>query len=208
MKRREFTASLAMLGSATVWAQGAPVEGKDYVRLSTPVAVPSGGKIDVVEFFWYGCPHCNAFEPSIEAWSRKLPDNVAFRRAPVSFSPMYEPHAALFYALEQTGQLEALHRKVFAAIHLQRQRLENAAEISAFVGKAGGNVEQFNEAFKSFGVATKVRQAKLLSAAYKIAGVPAIGVHGRWFTAPSMTGGFEQALTVTNHLIQLAQKSA
>jgi thiol:disulfide interchange protein DsbA len=208
MKRRDFTASLALLGSPAAWAQGAPVEGKDYVRLSTPVAVPSGGKIDVVEFFWYGCPHCNAFEPSLEAWAKKLPDSVAFRRAPVSFSPMYETHAALFYALEQSGQLEALHRKTFAAIHQQRQQLENLAEISTFVGRAGGDVASFTEAFKSFGVATKVRQAKLLSAAYKIAGVPAIGVHGRWFTAPSMTGGFERALAVTNHLIQLAQKPA
>lgn len=217
MNRRDFTARAAGTGLAlglglaghTAHAQGgAPVEGKDYVKLSSPAPVASGGKVDVVEFFWYGCPHCNAFEPSLDAWSKKLPtDTVAFRRVPVSFSAMHETHAKIFYALEATGQVEAMHRKVFAAIHVQRKRLDKEADIVEFMTQNGVDGAKFAEAYKSFGVATKVRQGKALSEAYKIDGVPSIGVAGRWFTAPSLAGSPERALAVTDALIQMARKA-
>ena len=214
MKRRDFT--LGALGGAgllaaslpgVVAAQGGPVEGKDYVKLNQPVTVPGGGKVDVVEFFWYGCPHCNTFEPMLDGWIKKLPADVAFRRAHVSFTAQHETHAKIFYALEASGQFDALHRKVFAEIHQQRKRLDKEAEIVAFVAAAGGDAAKFSDAFNSFGVATKVRQGKQLSDAYKIDGVPAIGVAGRWFTSPSMAGGYDKVLVVTESLIQRARKS-
>lgn len=216
MNRRDFTARAAGTGLAlglglvgqAAHAQGAaPVEGKDYVKLSTAAPVASGGKVDVVEFFWYGCPHCNAFEPSLDAWSKKLPADVAFRRVPVSFSAMHETHAKIFYALESMGQVEAMHRKVFAAIHVQRKRLDKEADIVEFMTQNGVDGAKFTEAYKSFGVATKVRQGKTLSEAYKIDGVPSIGVAGRWFTAPSLAGSPERALAVTDALIQMARKA-
>ena len=161
LTRRDFSfaaaAAAAALGTAQgVYAQGAaaPVEGRDYVRLNEPVAVPGGGKIDVIEFFNYGCPHCYSFEPMLEQWVKKLPPDVAFRRIPAAFNPVFEGYARLFYALEAAGQVEALHKRVFAAIHVQRQRLDKEPEIAAFVTSNGGDGTKVVESLKSFGVAT------------------------------------------------------
>ena len=212
ISRRDFslTAAAAALGVGTAArAQGAaPIEGKDYVRLNTPVAVPGGGKIDVIEFFSYGCPHCYSFEPMLEQWIKRLPPDVAFRRIPATFNPSFEGYARLFYALEAVGQVEALHKRVFAAIHVQRQRLDKEADIATFVTGNGGDGVKVVEALKSFGVATKLRQAKQAFEAYKIDGVPALGIHGRWFTSGSLANGNDKALAVTDHLIQRARKPA
>jgi thiol:disulfide interchange protein DsbA len=214
MKRRDFTTTLAGAGlgwalAGTAHAQGTPVEGTHYVRLQQPagVSVPAG-KIEVVEFFWYGCPHCNVLEPALEEWVKKLPPDVVFRRVPVAFSSVHEAHQRLFYGLESMGQLDAMHKKIFAAIHTQQQRLEKEADQVAFLTANGVDGAKFVEATKSFSVQTKMRQAKQLSAAYKIDGVPAIGVHGRYYTAGSLAGDNRRALAVADYLIQLARKSA
>ena len=212
MKRREFTCALAAAGlalgaSPAAQAQAGFTEGKDYVKLGTPAPTSSPGKIEVVEFFWYGCPHCNAFEPQLDAWSKKVPADVAFRRVPVAFTALHETHARVFYALEAMGQIEALHRKVFAAIHQQRKRLDKEADIVAFMTENGVDGAKFTEAFKSFGVATKVRQAKSLSEAYKIDGVPSMGIQGRFFTSGSLAGSNERALATTEYLIGVVRKS-
>ena len=210
ISRRDFSLSAVALGFGSVArAQAAaPVEGKDYVRLNTPVAVPGGGKIDVIEFFSYGCPHCYTFEPMLEQWIKRLPPDVAFRRIPASFNPVFEGYARLFYALEATNQAEALHKRVFAAIHVQRQRLDKEADIAAFVSANGGDGAKTVEALKSFGVATKLRQSKQAFEAYKIDGVPALGIHGRWFTSGALANGNDKALAVADHLIQRARKPA
>jgi thiol:disulfide interchange protein DsbA len=189
-------------------AAAAPIEGRDYVRLNTPVAVPAGGKIDVIEFFSYGCPHCYTFEPLLEQWIKRLPADVAFRRIPATFNAPFEAYARLFYALEATGQVEALHKRVFAAIHVQRQRLDKESDVAAFVSANGGDGAKVVEAYKSFGVATKVRQGTQAFEAYKIDGVPTLGVHGRWFTSGSLVGGNDKALAVADYLIQRARKPA
>lgn len=212
MNRREWihrsTASAALLFAAGASrAQGGPVEGRDFVRLNTPAPVPGGGKIDVIEFFSYGCPHCYTFDPTLEQWVKRLPPDVAFRRVPVAFNAPFEGYAKLFYALEALGLQESLHKRVFAAIHVQRQRLDKDADLAAFVQGAGGDGAKFVEAYKSFGVATKVRQAKQLSEAYKIDGVPAMGIHGRWFTSGSLAGSHERALGVADALIERARKA-
>ena len=211
MKRREFTAALGAAGlglaaQAPAHAQGAPVEGTHYVKLNTPVPVPSGGKIDVIEFFWYGCPHCNAFEPALDAWTKRLPPDVAFRRAHVAFTALHETHSKIYYTLEAMDQVEAMHRKVFAAIHQQRKRLASEGEIADFMAENGLDRAKFVDTFKSFGVATKVRQGKQLSEAYKIDGVPALGVHGRYYTSGSLAGDNARALQVTDYLIQTARR--
>jgi thiol:disulfide interchange protein DsbA len=213
MKRREFSSALALAGLAlgatpAARAQSGFVEGKDYVKLGTPVPTGTPGKIEVVEFFWYGCPHCNAFEPQLDAWSKKLPADVAFRRVPVGFTALHETHARLFYALEALQQVETLHRKVFAAIHQQRKRLDKDADIVAFATENGLDAAKFTEAFKSFGVATKVRQAKALTEAYKIDGVPSLGIQGRFFTSGSLAGSNDRALAATEYLIGVARKTA
>jgi thiol:disulfide interchange protein DsbA len=212
MNRRRFNLSLAGACSAACLpglarAQGAPVEGKDYARLAQPVPMAASGKVEVVEFFGYWCPHCNSFEPAIDAWARKLPAEVSFRRVPVAFSAPQEPYARIYLALEAMGQLDALHRKVFAAIHVQRQRLEKDAEISAFMAANGVDAAKFMDTYKGFTVASKFKQARQLADAYKIDGVPTIGIHGRYFTSPSLAGGAEQALRVADYLIQRAKQS-
>ena len=210
MNRRHWTRTCAALGlfaAAGARAQGnAPVEGRDYVRLNPPAAVPAGGKIDVIEFFSYACPHCSTFEPMLEAWVKKLPADVAFRRVPAAFNAPFEGYAKLYYALEAMGLMETMHKRVFAAIHVQRQRLDKDADLAALVQSAGGDGAKFVDAYKSFGVATKVRQGKQLAEAYKIDGVPTLGIHGRWFTSGSLAGGHDRALAVADQLIARARK--
>lgn len=209
MRRRHFAISLAGAAASLPFpalAQGVPAEGRDYARLAQPVAMPATGKVEVIEFFGYWCPHCNSFEPSIEAWSRKLPADVAFHRVPVAFSAPQEPYSKIYLALEAMGQLETMHRKVFAAIHVQHQRLEKESEILALMKANGIDGVKFMETFKGFTVASKFKQARQLAEAYRIDGVPTLGVHGRYFTSPSLAGGPEQALRVTDYLIQRARQ--
>jgi thiol:disulfide interchange protein DsbA len=213
MKRREFTTTVAAAAAAAAFvpaaqAQGRFAEGTHYTKLGQPVATPSGGKIDVIEFFWYGCPHCNAFEPTLDAWQKKLPADVAFRRVPVAFrDEPFVAHQKIFYALEALGQVEAMHRKVFYAIHAERQRLDKAADIQAFMAKNGVDGAKFLDAFNSFGVQTKARQAKLLSEQYKIDGVPSLGVQGRWWTTASQAGSTDRMLAVAEDLIAQSRKT-
>jgi len=219
MQRRQFTqqltgSALALGGLAAAGhaqAQGAPKEGTHYVRLSSPapVTLPSPDKkVEVVEFFWYGCPHCYAFEPILEGWVKKLPADVAFRQVPVGFMAPHQMHQKLFYALEETGQLAAMHRKVFAAIHQQNKRLASEAEIRDFITASGGDGAKVFDAMKGFGVSTKAARAKQLADAYKIDGVPALGINGRFYTAASLAGGHERAVAVADFLIQLSRQKA
>lgn len=212
MDRRQFTlgtglAAVAGIGlTPMAQAQAALVEGRDYVRLAQPVAMPATGKIEVVEFFGYWCPHCNSFEPALEAWIKTLPADVDFRRVPVAFTAAHEPYQRIYFALEALGLVETMQRKVFAAIHVGRKRLDKEADILALMTANGVDAAKFSDAFKSFSVQAKVRQARQLSDAYKIDGVPTLGVHGRFFTSPSLTGGHERALAVANELIQRVRK--
>jgi thiol:disulfide interchange protein DsbA len=169
------------------------------------VSAPAG-KIEVVEFFWYGCPHCNALEPALEAWIKRLPPDVAFRRVPVAFSATHESHQKLFYGLEAMGQLEAMHRRIFAAIHTQQQRLDREADQLAFLKAQGVDEAKFLEMTRSFSVQTKMRQAKQLSSAYKIDGVPALGVAGRFYTSGPLAGDNQRALAVADFLIERVRR--
>jgi len=212
MKRREFSTaallSASALAPAVAQAQGGPVEGKHYVRLSVPVPVTAPpGKLELVDFFWYGCPHCAAFEPELDAWAKRLPDDVVFSRVPVAFrAEPFTTHQRIFYALEALGLVEALHRKVFYAIHVDRQALDKPAEITAFMAKNGVDVAKFNEAFASFTTQAKIKRAKLLVDGYKIDGVPAIGIHGRYYTAGSLAGGNDRMLAVADFVLQKLRK--
>ena len=144
----------------------------------------------------------------LDAWAKKLPADVAFRRVPVAFrEEPFVAHQRIFYALEAMGQVEAMHRKVFYAIHNDRAHLDKPAEISAFMAKNGLDGAKFLEIYNSFAVQTKARQAKQLAEAYKIDGVPAIGIQGRYFTSGTLAGGTDKALEVTNFLLQRARKT-
>jgi thiol:disulfide interchange protein DsbA len=212
IERRQFSAALLATGLgacalvAPAHAQGGPVEGTHYVRLAQPVTTPGGGKIEVIEFFSYACPHCSAFEPTLEAWVKKLPPDVTFRRAPVPFLQNAENFQKLYFALEALGKVEALQRKVFFAVHVERARLDKPADMAALLAKNGVDSAKFLDVFNSFSVQTKARQAKQLSEAYKIDGVPALGVQGRYYTSGTLAGSPERSLAVTDFLIERIRK--
>jgi thiol:disulfide interchange protein DsbA len=208
--RREFSrqalaASAALAAPQWLLAQGAPIEGQHFVRLNTPAptSLPADKKIEVVEFFWYGCPHCNTFEPLLDSWLKRLPPDVSFRRVHVGFGPQHQIHQKLHYALEEMGALETMHRKVFAAMHRpsNRRQLLSDSDIAAFGKESGLDGDKLVATMKSFGVNTKASRARQLSEAYKIDGVPALGVQGRFYTSGSLAGSLERMVAVAEFLI-------
>ena len=215
VNRRDFSTRLTALGIASAscavalptLAQGDPQEGTQFSRVEPPVPPAATGKIEVLEFFSYACPHCNAFEPSVEAWSKKLPADVAFRRVPVHFLMNAENFQRTYYALETLGQVDAMNRKVFAAVHVDRLRLDKPDEIAALVAKNGGDAAKFLSAFNSFSVATSVTRAKKLTESYKLDGVPSMAVQGRYVTSPGQAGNAERALAVVDFLVGRARKA-
>ena len=217
MQRRELSQAALAAASATtlaalplgVQAQGKPpAEGKDYLLLSKPAPTEApAGHIEVVEFFWYSCPHCNEFEPQLEAWAAKAPKDVSLRRVPVSFRPDFEPQQRLYYVLEALGKVAALHKKVFYAIHVEKQTLNTADLVTAWAQKQGIDKAKFTELYNSFPVNMKARKATQLQEAFMVDGVPALGVDGRYYTSGSLAGNMARALTVTDHLLTLARSS-
>jgi len=159
-----------------------------------------------VEFFWYSCPHCNRFEPQLQEWVKKMPKDVVLRRAPVAFRPDFEPQQRLYFVLEAMGKVEELHAKVFHAIHDERQLLNTADQVATWAEKQGINKVKFTETYNSFPIATKTRKATLLQDSYKVDGVPALGIAGKYFTSGAVAQTMERALVVTDYLIGLARK--
>ncbi len=208
LQRRTFTASLALAATGPGWAQ-APAEGSQYIRLTQPLPaslLPAAGQVDVSEFFWYECPHCNSFEPLLDPWVQRQPPGVAFRRVPVGFTARHQAAQKLYYALEELGQLDSAHRRVFAAIHGQGQRLTNENDAIALATGAGVDRARFVEAYRSFQVSTKAARARQLTDAYKVDSVPMLGIGGRYFTSAALAGGFDKVLRVADYLIGLSRR--
>ena len=195
-------ASSLFVAAGPAAAQGGPVEGKQFTKVDPPVPVIVPGKIEVIEFFSYACPHCNVFEPTVEAWAKKLAADVAFHRVPVPFLMNFENLMRTYYALETMGQVGLMQRKVFTAIHVDHNYLEKPADIVALMVKNGIDAAKFTSVFNSFSVASSVTRAKKLFAAYKIDGVPTVTVQGRFATSPGLAGGLEQTMDVVDYLIQ------
>jgi protein dithiol oxidoreductase (disulfide-forming) len=216
MKRREFSAASAcVLGAAALGlpdlalAQKKPEEGKDYRALdkAAPVEAPAG-KIELVEFFWYSCPHCHAFEPRLQAWlKQRLPGDVVFRRVPVAFRDDFVPQQRLFYTLEAMGKVDELHAKVFEAVHKNNQPTNRDDLILGFAEKNGLDRAKFQELYNSFSVQTKARRAKQLQDQYQVDGVPALGVAGRYYADATMAGSMERSLQVVEYLIAEARRA-
>lgn len=204
--RRLFVAATLAGAVGTALAQRAPQEGTEFrpVKPQQPTDAPTG-KIEVVEFFWYGCPHCNSLEPVLDDWTRKLPADVQFRKVHVPFND--QKHQQLYYTLETLGKVKDLNPKVFAAIHGERNRLNTPELLVAFAEKNGVDKKTFIDTFNSFGVQTKMKRATTLAEGYGVDGVPAFGVNGRWYTAPSMAGSNANALRVVEMLIEQERKA-
>ncbi len=207
MKRREFSVAAAVsVASLSVGAQVLqPKADVDYLVLSTraPVDAPAG-KVEVVDFFWYDCPHCNAFEPVLQSWINRQAPEVAVRRVPVGFRDSFVPLQRLFYALEGMNQVDALHAKVFAAIHGPTPELPKEArgeQIAAWVEKQGVDVNRFVTLFNAPETVDKVRKASRLQNQYKVSGVPALGVDGRFYTDGDMAKSLRRSLQVVDYLV-------
>ena len=158
------------------------------------------GKVEVIEFFWYSCPHCNAFEPQFEAWAKTAPKNLQIRRVPVAFNNTFVPQQKIYFALESMGLIPDVHVKVFRAIHVERQRLNKDDEIFAWMDKNGVNLAKFKEAYNSFSVAGQVRKATQLQESYGVEGVPSLGVAGKYYTDGTRAGSMGNVLQVVEFL--------
>jgi thiol:disulfide interchange protein DsbA len=204
--RRRTLMGLACAWAAPAWAQKSGTgEGFEYkaVQPLAPVQAPAG-KIEVVEFFWYGCPHCAALEPLLPDWIARLPADVVFRKVHVPWQ--VKAHQQLFFTLEAMGQAQALQAAVFKALHVDRIKLDQPDAMADWIAQHGQDRRVFLETYRSFGVRTKMQAATQLAAAYRIDGVPAFGVGGRWLTAPSMVGSNQGALKVVDLLIDRTRR--
>jgi thiol:disulfide interchange protein DsbA len=219
MQRREFSVSAASVAAAaTLGVTAVPGvalaqaqayrSGSDYLTLDKPAPTEAPtGQIEVVEFFWYNCPHCNAFEPQFDAWAKKVPKDVSVRRAPVAFRADFEPQQRLYFVLEGMGKVEELHRKVFNAIHIEKQTLQTADQIAAWAEKQGIPKAKFLEMYNSFSVSTKARKSTQLQDSYAVDGVPALGINGRYFTSGTQAKTLERSLQVTDYLIAQSRQA-
>jgi thiol:disulfide interchange protein DsbA len=213
MNRRDFSSALLATGASAslLFATGpaqAQVEGRDYTLIQPPQPPADPAKIEVCEFFTYACPHCSAFEPVIGPWAKSLPADVVFRRIPVNFLFNAENFSRTYFALETTGLVDQMQSKVFAAVHVERQRLDKPEDIAALVTKNGGDGARFLAAFKSFSVATAVAKAKKMQADYKVESVPTLTIQGRYQTSPSQANGAPQSLAVASALIDKVRRKA
>lgn len=213
MKRRDFSGvcGAAVAASALymplVQAQAKPPEaGVDYLVLDKRAPVEAAaGKIEVVEFFWYNCPHCNAFEPALEAWIKRLPKDVSVRRVPVSFRDDFVPQQRLYYAIEAMGLTEKLHSKIFTAIHGEKLQLNKSDAIADWVAKQGVDKGKFLEQYNSFTVSTKATRATQLQNTYKVEGVPALGIAGRFYTDGTLAKNMDRGLLITDFLVSIVR---
>ncbi|MBG6076722.1 thiol:disulfide interchange protein DsbA/DsbL [Polaromonas sp. CG_9.11] len=211
MQRRIFSISAVTLAAATgisalptlAQAQARAFQsGSDYLTLDKPAPTEApAGKVEVVEFFWYNCSHCNGFEPMFDAWAKKQAKDVSVRRVPIAFRPDFEPQQRLYYVLESLGKVDELHKKVFMAIHVEKQPLNTVDQIAAWVDKQGIPKAKFMELYNSFSVTTKARKATQLQDAYALDGVPALGINGRYFTSGTQAKTLERSLQVADYLI-------
>lgn len=187
------------LGAAA--AESAYKEDEHYERITPEVATTSEGKIEVVEIFWYGCHHCYAFEPHIEKWLKSKPENVVFRRVPGIFAQNWVPHARTFYVAETLGVMDKVHTALFEAIHGLGRKISNEDTLARFFAEHGVAESDFREAYNSFSVDTKTRQAISASKDYGITGVPSMIVNGRFRTSARLTGTYEEMLKVVDTLV-------
>jgi protein dithiol oxidoreductase (disulfide-forming) len=181
--------------------------GFQYSELkpTQPVSL-EGNKIEVIEFFWYGCPHCYNLEPLLESWVKKLPPDVQFRRVPAVFNPRWGHDAAIFYTFEAMGVLDRLHRPFFDAIHRGGLRTDNPEALAQWLQKNGVDPKKFDDTLKSFTVQSKTRRAVQMTTAYGIDGTPAMAVHGRYTVSVEQGGTQEGMLQTVSHLVDMVRK--
>lgn len=176
-------------------------EGKHYKRVDQP-RITDSDKVEVLEFFWYGCPHCYAFEPYISKWKQNKSDNVEFVRVPATFQPLWKLHARAYYALQMLGVGEQIHPKFFSEIHNKKNYMKTFDALTVFVQENGVERSEFIDAMNSFTVENNVRKATKLVKDYQLNGVPAIAINGKYLISASMAGSYDNMIKIMNYLIE------
>jgi len=200
-----FLAAFAITGqvNAAEWQ-----EGTHYRELSSPVRTDSSETIEVAEVFWYGCPHCYAFKPLVEAWAEDRPDDVDYVQIPAALGKSWEPHARAFFALEAMGERDKVHDALFDALAGERRPLNSGEALAEFVSGHGVDAEQFLENYNSFGVNMRMQKAQAKIRGARITGTPTMLVNGKYTVSASMAGGHEAVLEVVDYLIEKERGSA
>ena len=188
-------------------AARAATPGKEYTVLQPALTTLDPKRVEVAEFFWYGCPHCFTLEPDLTAWVKTMPKGTYFRRIPAVLNPNWAPLARAYYAAEGLGLTDKLHYDIFNAIHLSGQNLNNRETLLSFVEKLGVNRKQFAQKLDSAEVSAHVDNAKRLTSAAQLSGVPALVVDGKYQTSVTQTGGHDKLFVTLNELIALAQSN-
>lgn len=200
----------ALTFSAAAAAQLAP--GKDYRVINPPQPTESGKKIEVIEFFYYGCPHCNNLQTPLRVWLKQKPADVEFRRVPAIFSDAWMPLTRAYYALDALGAVDKLHHDVFAAIHEQNIRLSDTKVLFDWMAKHGIDRQKFVDTYNSFGVQSRAQRSIELTQRYDIPGTPALTVDGKYLLSPSMalkpdkSADHERFFRVLDQVIAMARK--
>ncbi|WP_122153225.1 thiol:disulfide interchange protein DsbA/DsbL [Paraburkholderia sp.] len=194
--------SIGLASAAVEASAAAPVAGKDYTVLpqAQPVDVPAG-KIEVTEFFWYGCPHCNEFNPYLEAWIKKQGPDVVFKRVPVAFRDDFIPHSRMYHALDALGLAEKLTPVVFNEIHVNKDYLLTPEDQAKFLAKNGVDPKKYMDAYNSFSTQSEIQRDKKMLDDYKIDGVPTLAVQGKYETGPAATNSLPGTIQVLDYLV-------
>ncbi|MBK1724046.1 thiol:disulfide interchange protein DsbA/DsbL [Thiocystis violacea] len=184
--------------AAQVWAFD---EGIDYSRLIQPQPTETGEKVEVLEVFWYGCPHCWHLEPALSEWVKQLPEGVTFRRMPGT-GGRWDAHARAFYAAQAMGKLEVFHQALFKALHEEHRNIMTEDQLVDFAGEVGLDKDEFRSDYESFLVETELGKAREMSSRYGIDSVPTIIVNGKYRTGPSQAAGQERLFQILDSLVK------
>ena len=209
MDRRRFSLNVAGVAGALALAgtglraraQDAPVEGRDFQALTKPVSVPADGKLEVIEFFWYACPHCFAFEPLLERWLERLPADVRFRRVPVGFDARKQVHQRIYYTWEALGLVDQMHVKTFTRFHVQKKPVDTLEDLLLFAKESGIDPAKVDAAWHSFSTEAKCKEANRLTDAYDIQRMPEMAIAGRFVAVAQPEQGPASVLVTTDMLL-------
>ena len=190
------------LVASSVVASGIYTDGKEYHKLTSPQATSSPGKIEVVELFWYGCPHCYHLEPFIHQWLENRPEDVSFVRMPAILGGTWELLAKAYYTAELLGVLDKIHSELFSEIHERNKVIKDESTLRRFFVDHGASAEAFDKTFNSFAVTVKINNARMMTRRYALSGVPTVIVNGKYSTSVGEAGGNENIISVINYLIE------
>lgn len=206
MNRRLALKQLAALGALSAIGPAALAQRQAYETLGTKVPTEVPGKVEVIEFFSYGCPHCHDFDPLLNDWAKGLPSDVNFVKVPITFNrPEWAALSKIYYTLEAMGEAKERGAAVFKALHDERRPLFREDVLMEWVREVGLDAKRFQDTYKSFAVNAKVKRADQIAAAYKVRGVPMMAVDGRYTLSASSAGGYDEMLKTVDELIAKAR---